>query len=197
MISVVMASFLGDYPRAATNRIEKFHRAIHSFLIQHIGELIIVSDGCDVTNAITKEYQNNHSNIVLIELEKQSLFSGKVRQAGIAKAQYEWICYLDTDDRFLPGHLYSIVNQVQDISTDIDWVYYDEFVDYPETVRRTTAVAYSKLGTSSIAHRQRILAIWPDGYCHDWKFIQQLGHRYKKIVNTGYLICHVPGLLDT
>ena len=49
--SVIMASYLGNYPGCANNREAKFIRSVKSFLNQSYDnkELIIVSDGCEIT----------------------------------------------------------------------------------------------------------------------------------------------------
>lgn len=55
MFSIVMPSYLGDYNSSAgpsaTNRVEKFIRAVDSVLAQTFGswELLIVADGCEKT----------------------------------------------------------------------------------------------------------------------------------------------------
>jgi glycosyltransferase involved in cell wall biosynthesis len=182
-----MACYLGDYHQAATNREEKLHRAIKSFLIQDIGELIVVSDGCEKTNKIiTRQYPT----VQLVSIPKQAIFSGKVRQVGITIAKHNWICYLDSDDEFLPGHLQTLIDN---IDTNIDWFYYDDIVG---TRRRKTSVGQCQIGTSTICHKTNLTAVWPDGYMHDWHFVRQLGDNYKKIDHAGYVVHHVPRELD-
>lgn len=185
MISVVMASYLGEYPGAAANREDKFRRAVNSFVQQNVGELIVVSDGCSATcDIIMSEYPQ--TNIVLVTLPKQPLFAGSVRQYGIQAATNDWVCYLDSDDYFKPGHLQAIIDN---IDTNVDWMFYD---DYLVDRRRVNDVAFSRIGTSSIVHKRNTSAVWPSGYNHDWGFIQQLGNNFKKINGTGYVVCHVP-----
>ena len=47
MISVVMASYLGEYKSAAKNRDIKIRRAVESVLSQTVPvELVVVADGC-------------------------------------------------------------------------------------------------------------------------------------------------------
>lgn len=187
MISVIMASYLGDYPNAASNREEKLHRAIKSFLIQEIGELIIVADGCEKTAEIAKQYPS----VQLVTIPKQSTLSGKTREAGIAIAKYDWICYLDSDDEFKPGHLKVLQDN---IDNNVDWFYYD---DYTNDVKRISEVCCGKIGTSSICHKKRFNnATWGDGYEHDWHYIKQLGDNYKKIEGAGYIVRHIPGRID-
>ncbi len=189
MISVVMASYLGDYDGAASNRPEKLHRAINSFLVQGIGELIIVADGCEQTVEIANSYTN--PNIQCYFIPKQSLFSGQVRQYGIEKSKYDWVCYLDSDDTFAPHHLSSIKKQ---LDSKCDWMYYDDII---MDKYRPTHIRLGHIGTSSIVHKKTIDAVWPDGYNHDWNFVEQLGPNFKKINNTGYVVHHIPYRIDS
>ena len=55
-VSVIMASFLGSYPGRSSNPEDKFIRAVKSFITQTYEnkELIIVSDGCQMTNMLYK-----------------------------------------------------------------------------------------------------------------------------------------------
>jgi glycosyltransferase involved in cell wall biosynthesis len=188
MISVIMASNLEDYPGAASNREWKFTRAVNSFLNQNLGELIVISDGCDRTSEICRSI--NHPTVKLLEIAKQPLFSGEVRQHGIQSAEFPWICYLDTDDEFLPGHLRAIVDEISD---DVDWMYFDDIVN---ELRRQVEILYCQIGTSSIAHKKNLPVSWPNGYGHDWEFIQKLGPNYKKIWGAGYKVNHMPGVFD-
>jgi glycosyltransferase involved in cell wall biosynthesis len=201
-ISVIMASYLGEYPNCATNREYKFKRAVESFLKQSypLKELIIVSDGCDITERLYKENFKGYKNIVFKKLEKQPLFSGNVRNKGLEIASGDIICYLDTDDFIGYKHLANIVRQF-----NADWVYYDDFIlkDFKSIKIFRSKVRYNKIescriGTSSIAHKRGIDAIWGDGYGHDWRFIKQLNDKYshKKILHTGYIVCHIPKLVD-
>ena len=57
-ITVIMPSYLGEYPTAASNREVKFRRAVESFLIQELGKLIIIADGCQKTLEIAAEYNS-------------------------------------------------------------------------------------------------------------------------------------------
>jgi len=56
-ISVIMPSYLGKYEGSRINADQKFIRAVESFQQQTLQnkELIIVSDGCEITNRIYRE----------------------------------------------------------------------------------------------------------------------------------------------
>lgn len=110
-VSIIMQSYLGNYPGARSNPIEKFHRAVESFLNQDYKntELVIVSDGCKITE---KEYRLKYekvSNIKFVYVssdknkmyeftEQGKFYRGAPRQAGIAISTGDIIAYMDSDD---------------------------------------------------------------------------------------------------
>lgn len=189
MITVVMPSYLGDYPGAASNREAKLRRAINSFVAQGFGRLVVVADGCQKTIDIVSEYKDNFS-IVGILIDKQPMFSGVPRQVGINFAATPWICYLDSDDEFGPNHLRAIRDNLDD---SVDWLYYNDIL---VDKHRECSVAFTRIGTSCIVHKKNTPAVWPTGYGHDWKFILQLGQNYKKITGAEYIVKHVPNVID-
>ena len=191
-ISVIMPCYLGKYHGAASNREEKFIRAVDSFLSQGIGELIIVSDGCEMTNKIVQDEFSDKKSIRLVKIEKQPTMSGKVRQAGLSAATHDWVTYLDSDDEYGDGHLLSVLSGIKS-SPDRDWLFWNDWVG---STLRKCEVALCRIGTSCIAHKKSIPAVWPDGYMHDWHFITQLGTNYSKIDGTRYIVHHIPGKLD-
>lgn len=183
MISVVMPSYLGNYPTAASNRDQKLSRAIESFLAQEIGELIVVADGCHKTVEIASKYP-----VKTILIDKQPHFSGVPRNTGIQAAQYNYIAYIDNDDVFGNGHLQAIADNV-----DTDWLYWDDYVDGEV---RPVWLEISHIGTSAIAHKKSLDCKWGDGYGHDWGFIQQLKNYSSKRITTNYQVMHIPGIID-
>jgi len=200
-ISVVMPSYLGEYDGCASNREDKFIRAVESFDKQNYDnkELVIVSDGCEKTVALASAYisHRDDNKIKLLTLPKQPLFSGNVRQQGILKATGDLICYLDSDDIFGDGHLLNIVNNYN--KDKFDWCYYNDVMRIKKTFlsTRNAELKHSFIGTSNIAHRKLSKALWKncDGYGHDWTFIQSLIKNYpnnKKIYGCNYQVCHVP-----
>jgi glycosyltransferase involved in cell wall biosynthesis len=132
-LSVIMPSFLGEYEGCASDRENKFIRAVHSFLENSFydKELIVVGDCCDKTEEVLKDYFHHELNIGIIKFfqfsKKQKLFSGSLRSKGIELASGEYISYLDTDDLLGKGHLLSIYNQVK--SQDLDWAYFNDFLN--------------------------------------------------------------------
>jgi glycosyltransferase involved in cell wall biosynthesis len=201
-ISVIMPSYLGNYNGAASNREYKFERAVNSFLNQEYQdkELIIVSDGCEITKDIVNKKYNNEL-IKLIKIDKQVLFSGYVRDVGLKIAKGDIITYLDTDDYFGNNlHLYFIYKGF--LNPDIDWVYFDDIMRWNNFVysQREAVLQSGRIGTSNIAHRNIKNISWEnlDGYGHDWYFINKLIEKYKyqKIGGTSYTVCHIPNVAD-
>ena len=197
--SIVLASYLKPYPGAATYRQEKFIRAVDSVLNQALQdwELVIVADGCTLTTDLYKQYYVRHNNIKLVELPKQKLWSGNVRNAGIAAATGEYITYLDTDDKLGPEHL-SIINSE---AIDQPWIWYDDYIMGMNYRPRYNVcqLTHGRCGTSNITHRRSLNARWNDStYAHDWRFIQTLmAHKgFTKVATPEYYICHLPNRLD-
>jgi glycosyltransferase involved in cell wall biosynthesis len=192
MISVVMASYLGEYRKAAKDRDKKIIRAVNSVLNQTIpAELVLVSDGCQKTIDIIIESFPNKVNGYYIE--KQKIWSGKPRNVGIEKAKNDIICYCDIDDYLDPDHCEKIYNAFEG-----DWVWFDDLVyNQGRWIHRKCDVNKKGMcGTSNLAHKK--IAWWPDpgSYAHDYIFIHNLkkaSSNYKYIGNGGYRVCHVPG----
>ena len=195
---------LGEYEGCASNRVDKFIRAVNSFINQSYQnkELVIISDGCDLARDVYLENFNNHNNILFEKLEKAPIFSGSVRNRGITLASGDWICYLDSDDFFGHNHLELLGNQITD---DLDWCFSDDYTvtqyissqDFTSSLRENT-LSHSQIGTSSIIHKKELNVCWPDGYGHDWELINaliQLTCKYTK-VTANYNVCHVPGAFD-
>lgn len=197
-VSVIMASYLLPYPGSATNRDKKFIRAVNSFKRQKYQnkELIIVSDGCPLTIELYNKYFTNDSNIKLISIPKQILYSGEMRNSALDVAEGEIITYLDSDDVLGPNHLQILVDQ---FDTDrYDWVFYNDYMVLDSTFKklhlRIVEPRWASIGTSSISHRNLKEIRWPGGYGHDFLFMFRLasdGYRYKKLEKIPeYIVCH-------
>lgn len=126
-LSIIMQSYLGEYPGARSKPEEKFIRAVYSVIAQtsHDWELIIISDGCKITEKLYDTYFKDYSNIKFKMVEKpedskmyvsskagDKFYRGTPRKEGVKMATGDWICYLDSDDMFLR-------NAVEDISAQI------------------------------------------------------------------------------
>jgi glycosyltransferase involved in cell wall biosynthesis len=210
-VSVIMASYLQFYQGCAKNSDKKFLRAVNSFKKQTYTdcELIIVSDGCQITNALYDQHFVNDENIKLIRANKYPTYGG-LRQEGLKAATGDIICYLDADDFLSKSHVETIVKQ---FSEDVDMVYYNDYLvmsaDFKQLYVREVEPRWGSIGTSSIAHRNfytekydwmTTKPEWKDGYGHDWFYILKCvgkGLQFKKLSKTpSYLVCHWGGQSD-
>jgi len=170
-VSVIMASYLTDYPGSASNRSKKFIRAVNSFKKQTYNniELIIVSDGCPLTIELYKKYLINDKNIKLIQIPKQPLYSGEMRNIAFQLADGDIISYLDSDDILGPNHIQKIVEQFD--LDEYDWVFYNDYLVLDSTFKklqmRIVEPRWASIGTSSISHKNIKGIEWNIGYGHD------------------------------
>jgi glycosyltransferase involved in cell wall biosynthesis len=197
-VSVIMASYLLPYPGAASKRDQKFVRAVNSFKKQTYQnkELVIVSDGCPLTVELYNRFFSNDSNIKLLQIPKQPLYSGEMRNVALKLVDGDIISYLDSDDLLGPNHLQVIVDQ---FDTDIyDWCYYNDYMTLDATFKklhlRIVEPRWASIGTSSISHKKNIDISWTSGYGHDFMFMfrmASMGLKFKKLEKVPeYIVCH-------
>lgn len=197
-VSVIMASYLLPYPNAASNRDKKFVRAVNSFKRQTYQnkELIIVSDGCQLTVELYNKFFSNEPNIKLIQIPKQELYSGGMRNIALDLVEGDIITYLDSDDILGPNHLQIISDQFD--LDKCDWVYYNDYMVLDNTFKklhlRTVEPRWASIGTSSISHKNIKDLKWGVGYGHDFLFMFNMassGLKFKKLEKAPeYLVCH-------
>lgn len=200
-LSVVMACNLGYYEGGASDRINKFKRSVDSFLNQNYNgrkELIIVSDGCELTKEVLMDLYPNENQILLLMMKKQPPYGGQLRNKGIEFSTFNTICYLDSDDYLMPEHLENIsLNFNQEHN---DWVYFDYWIKNNSGLnKRLSTLNFGGVGTSSFCHKKMCDVKWIDGWGHDWNFINKLiqkYHKHEKIDNGGYVVCHIKGCID-
>lgn len=148
-ISVVMQSYLKNYPGARTNPEDKFIRAVNSFKSQLYknSELIIVADGCNITVDLYNSHFKDDENIQLIYVDKKNstkmyetvgdktCYRGFPRRIGVSAATGGFITYMDSDDYILPEHL-TIINKLRLTYPNSNWfinrTWYDNIVGEPE-----------------------------------------------------------------
>lgn len=87
------------------NRAHMVHRALNSVMSQTIDDFeIIVVDDCsdDNTDSVVRSYPKN-----LVRYVKTPWHGDRTRarNLGMKKARGEWICWLDSDDMYVPYYL--------------------------------------------------------------------------------------------
>ena len=204
--SVIMPSYLGDYKNAAKDRDVKIIRAVNSVLGQTYPdfELIVIADGCEKTVDILSRNFADKEKLRIFMIEKQPMWSGNVRNAGIKVSKNDWIVYLDIDDMFGERHLEKIANGIKE-HPGYQWYWFND-LSYNSRAKRFDEHGINidkrgQNGTSNICHRGDIGVYWPakGTYLHDWIFVNKLkaiSKQYTKIQTPEYQICHVPKLLD-
>ncbi len=89
------------------NRSEFIGRAIQSVLNQNFAdwELIIIDDGStDNTESMVDSFRDDRITYYYQENQERSA----ARNKGIELSKGDWICFLDSDDEYLPNHLSSL-----------------------------------------------------------------------------------------
>ena len=95
------------------------HRCINSILVQEYTdlEILLIDNGStDSSGSICDTYANEYSNISAYHIENHGV--GSARNFGLAKAQGEFICFVDADD-YLVGNLFSDVENQLDSGLDL------------------------------------------------------------------------------
>lgn len=206
-LSVIMSARLSAYPNAPENHVSKFHRALRSFLeseVEQAIELIVASDGCDKVDSewlvFKREMACDSDEVVVgkktirhIRIEKTTSWYGAARNAALQVARGQFAAYLDSDDMVTPSHFAEIIQNLG----EHDWIWFD-CLHWPGTLVKSE-LKQSRCGTCTFAHRISLPVRWCDAYAADWKFISDLqaasvNFAYKPI--GGYIVCHIPGVLD-
>ncbi len=134
-ISVIMQSYLGDYPGSRSNPEYKFIRAVYSFLMQEYDnkELLIVSDGCKITENLYNLHFKHFDEIKYIYIDKKSpkmydgdedsqYFRGLPRKVGNDTSTGDIICYLDSDDYLKKTYLSMVHHVWSRVPDSIKWI---------------------------------------------------------------------------
>ncbi len=105
MISIILCTY---------NRANLLSNAIRSVLNQteQDWELIIIDDGSnDTTYTIVKQFLRHYPRIVYFYHSNQGL--AKARNRGLAIANGNFICFVDSDDELAPRHLEKRLHYMQ------------------------------------------------------------------------------------
>tara|TARA_A200000159_G_C7324179_1_gene340189 strand:- start:347 stop:1117 length:771 start_codon:yes stop_codon:yes gene_type:complete len=127
-ISIIMQSYLADYPGSRTEPESKFLRAVYSVISQTARnwELVIISDGCTITESLYKKYFSDYSNIIFERLDRHA---GSFMQKDDASVKYripgspwgrgvelstgDWITYFGSDDFLLRGAISTLSSSIE------------------------------------------------------------------------------------
>ncbi|MCB6480160.1 glycosyltransferase [Streptococcus parasanguinis] len=100
--------------------VEKYiDRCLKSIISQNYDdlEIIVIDNGStDSSGSICDTYASEYSNISAYHIENHGV--GSARNFGLAKAQGEFICFVDADD-YLEGNLFSDVESQLDSQLDL------------------------------------------------------------------------------
>lgn|GEM_PF-1422303 len=196
-ISIIMQTYLGDYPGSRINSELKFKRAIASFIKQTYEncELIIVSDGCSVThnlwineiqgiNRIKYAYvdKSGYGNMYEKDQTGEKIYRGIPRAVGVTIATGDIITYCDSDDFMLPYFCEMLVLQHR-ANPNSDWMVNSAWFDH-EAMITSSAAAGEVLKSYENA---RVLN---SPFSKDYKFVES---RVKEgfVVNTPWLLAHM------
>lgn len=113
------------------NRADMLPRAIRSVIGQTFmdWELIIIDDGStDDTSAVVKQFNDARIKYLYQENKERSA----ARNKGIEMAVGEYICFLDSDDYYLPDHLNEFFKKISESSERITFSYSELFQEENE-----------------------------------------------------------------
>lgn len=121
LISVILPTY---------NRAEMLGMAIDSVLAQDYKnwELLIVDDGStDQTETVVAEKQKKDSRIVYHKVENGE--RSRARNIGISLAKGDYVCFLDSDDRFLKDNLTNWVSYIKEHKNPLALMYSDYIIE--------------------------------------------------------------------
>ena len=146
-ISIIMQSYLGNYPGSRKDSHSKFLRAVQSFQNQLYKncELIIVADNCLETKSLYDAHFQTEDSIRLIYVSRNSkemstymqneegskYYRGFPRRVGVGAATGSLITYMDSDDMLLEEHTLHLMiefNKNPDANWWINRSWYDNEV---------------------------------------------------------------------
>ena len=149
LISIIMQSYLKDYPGSRSEPGDKFIRAVNSFKDQVYtnNELIIVADGCKITLELYDKHYKDDPTIRLIYVSRNTgeqstyetvgddkkYFRGYPRQIGVDAATGDLISYMDSDDVMLPHHTQSISIEY-DLYPEFAWFANRAWIDNSKSI---------------------------------------------------------------
>lgn len=115
------------------------HRCINSILVQEYTdlEILLIDNGStDSSGSICDTYASEYSNISVYHIENHGVSAA--RNFGLAKAQGEFICFVDADD-YLVGNLFS--NMENQLDSGLDLLVFSYYNSLEKNLSETTRSA--------------------------------------------------------
>lgn len=172
-ISVILPTF---------NRAHLIQTAIDSVLAQKYEdwELIIVDDG---STDNTKEVVTANQDDRIIYLFQENAERSVARNKGIEKAKGEWICFLDSDDYYLPNHLFTFSDFIKINRLEPAFLVSGSFQEI-NGVRKEKSIYKDDSGINPAHHILEKTSITPISVCIHKSCFEQ--HRFEKQYKKSY-----------
>jgi len=142
LVSVIMPTF---------NRRDYLGEAVDSVISQSIGnwEWLIIDDG---SSEDTEEFlRSSYSDSRISYYKQQNQGQSAARNKGISHSRGNFICFLDSDNRWYPNKLVRQLDEIQN-NPDVDIVYGDSYIidGTGEIVSRRNIARYSGYITAKL-----------------------------------------------
>jgi hypothetical protein len=174
-ISVVMQSYLSDYPGSRSNPESKFIRAVNSFISQSNKntELIIVADNCKITERLYNQnfLDNDRIKFIMYNKEKPVMYSnngeginyiGEPRQIGVDLSTGDIITYMDSDDIITKDYLMTL-HKYWSINSDLIFIINKSWYDNSKVLNDDIKLYYTVFDKN---YKSELLNI--DGLESEW-----------------------------
>ena len=143
------------------------HRCINSILVQEYTdlEILLIDNGStDSSGSICDTYASEYSNISAYHIENHGV--GSARNFGLAKAQGEFICFVDADD-YLVGNLFS--NMENQLDSELDLLVFSYYNSLEKNLSETTRSA-KILPIEGKKDRNQFIALFTELFLSDMMY---------------------------
>ena len=143
------------------------HRCINSILVQEYTdlEILLIDNGStDSSGSICDTYASEYSNISVYHIENNGV--GSARNFGLAKAQGEFICFVDADD-YLVGNLFS--DMENQLDSEIDLLVFSYYNSLEKNLSETTRSA-KILPIEGKKDRNQFIALFTELFLSDMMY---------------------------
>jgi len=90
------------------------------------GQLIVSDDGSsDNTVKIVKQFFKDVDNLDTLLIQNDHKGAGATRNAGIVHSKYDWISFLDSDDRWYPEKI-MVMNNTINKNPNVNFIFHNE-----------------------------------------------------------------------